>query len=71
MNKNTYKSVKLAKGEVKVYDFGSARLHAYQTHDLIDDEVFIIEKNGHGAVIGAGAGLSTSARRTAQAPKQA
>ena len=51
MNKNTYKSVKLAKGEVKVYDFGSARLHAYQTHDLIDNEVFIIEKNGRGAVI--------------------
>ena len=57
MNKNTYKSVKLAKGEVKLYDFGSARLHAYQTHNLIDDEVFIIEKNGHGVVIGAGAGL--------------
>ena len=51
MNKNTYKSVKLAKGEVKVYDFGRARLHAYQTHDLIDDEVFVIEKNGRGAVI--------------------
>ena len=51
MNKNTYKSVKLAKGEVNVYDFGRARLHAYQTHDLIDDEVFIIEKNSRGVVI--------------------
>lgn len=67
MNKNTYKSVKLAKGEVKVYDFGSARLHAYQTHDLIDDEVFIIEKNGHAVVIGAigtGLGLAGAIRFT-------
>ena len=51
MNKNTYETVKLAKGEMHVYDFGAARLHAYQTNDPIDDEVFLIEKAGKAVVI--------------------
>ena len=51
MNKNTCKTVALAKGEMRVYDFGDIRLHAYQTHDPIDDEVFILEKNGEGVCI--------------------
>lgn len=51
MNKNTFKTVKLAKGEVNVYDFGKVKLHAYKTNDLISDEVFIIEKNGKAVVI--------------------
>ncbi|MDE6763217.1 MAG: hypothetical protein K2J73_06020 [Oscillospiraceae bacterium] len=51
MNKNTFTSVKLAKGEMNVYDFGTVKLHAYKTNDLIDDEVFVIEKNGKAAVI--------------------
>ena len=51
MNKNTFKQVKLAKGEVSVYDFGKVRLHAYKTNDFIDDEVFIVEKNGKAVVI--------------------
>ena len=46
MNKNTFHQVKLAKGEIDVYDFENVRLHAYKTNDLIDDEVFIVEKNG-------------------------
>lgn len=46
MNKNAFETVKLAKGEVNVYDFGAVKLHAYKTNDPIDDEVFIIEKNG-------------------------
>ena len=29
MNKNTYETVKLTKGEMHVYDFGAVRLHAY------------------------------------------
>lgn len=41
----------LETGAMSVYDFGSAKLHAYKTNDLIDDEVFIIEKNGNGFVI--------------------
>lgn len=51
MNKNTYTKVALAKGEVGVYDFGEVKLHAYKTNDLIDDEVFIVEKNGKAVVI--------------------
>ncbi|MCM1335034.1 MAG: hypothetical protein NC084_05975 [Bacteroides sp.] len=51
MNKNTFTVVKLGKGEMSVYDFGGVKLHAYKTNDFIDDEVFIVEKNGKGIVI--------------------
>lgn len=51
MNKNTFQTVKLAKGEMNVYDFGSVKLHAYKTNDFIDDEVFIVEKKGKAVVI--------------------
>lgn len=51
MNKNDYKSIKLAKGEMHVYDFGQIKLHAYRTDDFISDEVFIVEKNGRATVI--------------------
>ena len=51
MNKNTYETVKLDKGEMHVYDFGAVKLHAYQTNDPIDDEVFLVEKAGKAVVI--------------------
>ena len=51
MNKNTFRTVKLAKGEMNVYDFGGIKLHAYKTNDFIDDEVFIIEKSGKAVII--------------------
>lgn len=51
MNKNTFNTVKLAKGEMNIYDFDNVKLHAYKTNDFIDDEVFIIEKNGKAVVI--------------------
>ena len=51
MNKNTFTTVKLAKGEMNIYDFGGIKLHAYKTNDLISDEVFVIEKNGKAVVI--------------------
>ena len=51
MNKNTYETVKLTKGEMHVYDFGAVRLHAYQTYDPIDDEVFLVEKAGQVVVL--------------------
>ncbi len=51
MNKNTCKSIKLNKGEIGIYDFGTIKLHAYKTNDFIDDEVFIIEKNGKSVII--------------------
>lgn len=51
MNKNNYATVKLGKGEMSVYDFGNVKLYAYKTNDLIDDEVFVLVKNGKGVVI--------------------
>lgn len=45
MRKENCKTIKLNKGEINLYDFGSIRLHAYKTNDYIDDEVFILEKN--------------------------
>ena len=51
MNKNAFQKVKLVKGEMNLYDFGGIRLHAYKTNDFIDDEVFLIEKDGKVAII--------------------
>lgn len=51
MNKNTFKTVKLSKGEMNIYDFGAVKLHAYKTNDPLNNEVFIIEKNGKAVVI--------------------
>lgn len=51
MNKNTFTTVKLGKGEMNIYDFGGVKLHAYKTNDFIDDEVFIVEKNGKAVII--------------------
>lgn len=51
MNKNTFNKITLAKGKVSVYDFGKVKLHAYKTNDPMDDEVFIIEKDGKAVVI--------------------
>ena len=51
MNKNQYKTVKLSKGEINIYDFGEIKLHAYKTNDFIDNEVFVIEKNGKAVII--------------------
>lgn len=51
MNKNTFTTVKLSKGEMHVYDFGAVKLHAYKTNDFIDNEVFILEKNGRAIII--------------------
>lgn len=51
MNKNAYSTIKLAKGEVHLYDFGDIRLHAYRTNDPLEDEVFIAEKDGRAVAI--------------------
>ena len=51
MNKNTFTAVKLSKGEVNVYDFGTVKLHAYKTNDFIDNEVFIVEKAGKAVIL--------------------
>lgn len=51
MKKENCTTTTLPVGTMSVYDFGSTKLHAYKTNDLIDDEVFIVEKNGKGFVI--------------------
>lgn len=51
MNKNTFTAIKLGKGEMNIYDFGEVKLHAYKTNDFIDDEVFIVEKNGKAVIV--------------------
>lgn len=51
MNKNNYTAVKLDKGEMNVYDFGGVKLYAYKTNDLMNDEVFLLVKNGKGVFI--------------------
>ena len=42
----TYKKAKM-----NIYDFGGIKLHAYKTNDFIDDEVFVVEKNGKAVII--------------------
>lgn len=51
MNKNSFTKVALGKGEMHVYNFGTVKLHAYKTNDFIDNEVFIVEKNGKAVII--------------------
>lgn len=51
MNKTSFTTVALKKGEMNIYDFGGIRLHAYKTNDFIDNEVFIVEKSGKAVII--------------------
>ena len=51
MNKNTFSTINLKKGEINIYDFGDTKLHAYKTNDFIDNEVFVVEKNGKAVII--------------------
>ena len=51
MNKTAERTVELDKGHVDVYTENGITLYAYQTRDLINDEVFILAKNGRGVVI--------------------
>ncbi len=36
---------------MNIYDFREIKLHAYKTNDFIDNEVFVIEKNGTAVII--------------------
>lgn len=51
MNKKDFTTVRLAQGELHIYDFGGVKLHAYQTDDPLADEVFLVEKAGKFVVI--------------------
>ena len=46
MEKTQFTSVQLSKGVMEIYDFGSVKLHAFKTNDLISDECFLVEKAG-------------------------
>ena len=51
MNKTADRTVALDKGRVDVYTKNGITLYAYQTRDLIDNEVFVLAKKGRGVVI--------------------
>lgn len=51
MKKTNYKTIKLEKGEINVFDFNGIKLHAYNTNDPLSDEVFVVEKGGNAVVI--------------------
>ena len=51
MNKTAMRTVTLDKGRVDIYTENGITLYAYQTCDPIDDEVFVLAKNGRGVVI--------------------
>ena len=51
MNKTAERVVTLDKGRVDVYTENGVTLYAYQTCDPIDNEVFVLVRNGRGVVI--------------------
>lgn len=51
MNKNTFTTINLKKGQMNIYNFGTIKLHAYKTNDLIDNEVFIVQKDEKAVII--------------------
>lgn len=51
MNKTAERTVTLEKGRVDIYTKNGITLYAYQTHDAIDNEVFILAKEGRGVVV--------------------
>lgn len=60
MDKNTCTRIKLGKGEMHLYECGKLRLHAYKTNDFMDDEVFLLEKDGRAVAIESPAFLTTT-----------
>lgn len=51
MTKQDFTTVKLETGEIRRYDFGQVKLHAYQTDDPLNDEVFLLEKEGRFVIL--------------------
>ena len=51
MTKQDFTTVKLETGEIRRYDFGQVRLHADQTDDPLNDEVFLLEKEGRFVIL--------------------
>lgn len=48
---NADKTVKLEHGTVEIFERGDVRVHAYITHDAIDDVCLVLEHAGQAAVI--------------------
>ena len=48
---NRPQTIELKKGRIALYDFGDLKLHAYETNDPLNDEVFVVENRGRGFVI--------------------
>ncbi|MDR0500788.1 MAG: MBL fold metallo-hydrolase [Coriobacteriales bacterium] len=46
MDKQDFYSVQLTQGEILVYDFGSMRLHNYNSNDPLNDQVILLEQGG-------------------------
>lgn len=51
MKKNAYTTVPMSVGEMRVYNNGEMKLHAYHTGDPINDQVLVVEKNGMAVVV--------------------
>ncbi|WP_417144246.1 hypothetical protein [Raoultibacter massiliensis] len=51
MDTKNHMIANLEKGQMAVYQNGETNLHAYRTNDPIDNEVFIVERNGRGVAI--------------------
>ncbi len=49
--KQSDKTICLKKGEISVYSFGEITLYAYKSNDCLEDEVFILEKNGQAVIL--------------------
>jgi len=43
--------IQMEKGILQVHDYGSIKMHVYNTRDLMDDYVFILEKAGNAVII--------------------
>jgi hypothetical protein len=53
MKSNNFQLVKLEKGSMQIYDLGRIKLHAYQTNNPMNDELFVFEKHGKAVVFEA------------------
>ncbi len=51
MNKNDCRTRPMSVGVMRVYDFGTAKLHAYETGDPINDQTLVVEREGRAVVI--------------------
>ncbi|GHU08662.1 hypothetical protein FACS189431_5320 [Alphaproteobacteria bacterium] len=51
MKKDDYQLLSLEHGAIWLYDLGNIKMHAYKSNDMMDDVVFILEKNNQAVTI--------------------